>query len=285
MTPPAGRIVITGAGGQVGTAVTAAAGRQGRDSAGPDVGAVGHHRRRVQPRGSRARRRGDQLCGLHRRGRRRKPTSPRAYAVNATGPRHLARACAQAGARLVHISTDYVFSGESAARIAAASLRARRPGRAAERLRPQQACGRAGGARRLAGGDGGAHRLGLHRAGGKDFVAVMRRLAAGDGTVDVVDDQIGSPTYAADLVQALLEVADEGSRSRLVHAANSGATSRFEQARAVFEGVGADPAAGAAGEHRPSSPAGPPARLLRAVRSAVRRRRPPTVAALAGRAC
>ncbi len=43
---------------------------------------------------------------------------------------------------------------------------------------------------------------------GKDFVAAMRRLAAGDGVVDMVDDQTGSPTYIADLVGALLEVAD-----------------------------------------------------------------------------
>ena len=43
---------------------------------------------------------------------------------------------------------------------------------------------------------------------GKDFVAAMRRLAAGDGTVEMVDDQTGSPTYVADLVAALLEVVD-----------------------------------------------------------------------------
>ena len=48
---------------------------------------------------------------------------------------------------------------------------------------------------------------------GGDFVAAMRRLAAGDETVDVVADQIGSPTYVADLVGALLEVAD-GEHSR-----------------------------------------------------------------------
>ena len=43
---------------------------------------------------------------------------------------------------------------------------------------------------------------------GKDFVAAMRRLAAGDRVVDMVDDQVGSPTYIGDLVSALLEVAD-----------------------------------------------------------------------------
>ena len=76
---------------------------------------------------------------------------------------------------------------------------------------------------------------------GSDFVAVMRRLAAGDGPVDVVDDQIGSPTYVGDLVGALLEIADGAIREPLLHAANDGEVSRFDQARAVFEAVGADP--------------------------------------------
>ena len=55
--------------------------------------------------------------------------------------------------------------------------------------------------------------------------------------MDVVADQIGSPTYVGDLVGALLQVADGGSiREPVLHAANAGAASRFEQAQAVFEG-------------------------------------------------
>lgn len=76
---------------------------------------------------------------------------------------------------------------------------------------------------------------------GTDFVAVMRRLATGDGPVDVVSDQTGSPTYVADLTAALLEVAGAGVPGGVLHAANEGAVSRFAQARAVFEECGADP--------------------------------------------
>ncbi len=78
---------------------------------------------------------------------------------------------------------------------------------------------------------------------GKDFVAAMRRLAAGDGEVEMVDDQTGSPTYTGDLVAALLEVADGKvhAPNGIVHAANAGEATRCGQARAVFEGVGADP--------------------------------------------
>jgi dTDP-4-dehydrorhamnose reductase len=76
---------------------------------------------------------------------------------------------------------------------------------------------------------------------GRDFVAVMRRLAAGDDPVDVVDDQIGSPTYVGDLAAALLQVADDRVGGPVLHAVNEGAVSRFELARAVFAECGADP--------------------------------------------
>jgi dTDP-4-dehydrorhamnose reductase len=79
-------------------------------------------------------------------------------------------------------------------------------------------------------------------ADGSDFAAVMRRLAAGDGEVEVVADQVGSPTYVGDLVDALLQIADDESiREPVLHAANGGAASRFEQAQALFEDLGADP--------------------------------------------
>ncbi|MGV0602518.1 sugar nucleotide-binding protein, partial [Mycolicibacterium pulveris] len=60
--------------------------------------------------------------------------------------------------------------------------------------------------------------------------------------VEVVADQIGSPTYVADLTTALLEVAAGDIAAPVLHAANEGEASRFEQAQAVFEAVGADPA-------------------------------------------
>jgi dTDP-4-dehydrorhamnose reductase len=56
----------------------------------------------------------------------------------------------------------------------------------------------------------------------------------------VVADQVGSPTYTGDLVPALLQIA-ASTAPPLLHVTNDGAASRFEQARAVFEEVGADP--------------------------------------------
>jgi dTDP-4-dehydrorhamnose reductase len=69
----------------------------------------------------------------------------------------------------------------------------------------------------------------------------MRRLAAGDDPVNMVADQVGTPTYSVDLVAALLELVERPDAPPLLHLSNEGAGSRFDQARAVFEGVGADP--------------------------------------------
>ena len=161
---------------------------------------------------------------------------PRAHAVNTVGPENVAHACARAGAELIHISTDYVFSGAQ-----------RHPYEIDDETGPLSVYGRT----KLAGEFAvlaampDAHIVRsawiYHGAGGTDFVATMRRLAAGDGPVDVVADQIGSPTYVGDLAGALLQVADGAIREPLLHAANEGAVSRFEQAQAVFEAVGADP--------------------------------------------
>lgn len=160
-----------------------------------------------------------------------------ARAVNAVGPGNLARACARSGARLVHISTDYVFSGDLG-----------RPYEIDDPTGPLSVYGRT----KLDG------ELAVHAAlpqahvvrtswvytggiGGGDFVSVMRNLAATDRVIDVVADQSGSPTYSHDLVGALLDIAAGGISAPVLHAANAGAASRYEQARAVFSAVGADP--------------------------------------------
>ena len=167
-----------------------------------------------------------------------------AYAVNAAGPEHVARACARAGARLIHVSTDYVFSGD----FGDGEPRPYEPGDEADPrgvyARSKLAGERAVLAALPEASQGIVVRTAWVYTGGtgKDFVAVMRRLAAGHGPVDVVDDQTGSPTYVADLAAALLQVADNRVPGPILHAANGGEVSRFGQARAVFEECGADPA-------------------------------------------
>ena len=167
-----------------------------------------------------------------------------AHAVNAAGPEYVARACARAGARLIHVSTDYVFSGD----FGDGEPRPYEPGDEADPrgvyARSKLAGERAVLAALPEASQGIVVRTAWVYTGGtgKDFVAVMRRLAAGHGPVDVVDDQTGSPTYVADLAAALLQVADNRVPGPILHAANGGEVSRFGQARAVFEECGADPA-------------------------------------------
>lgn len=165
--------------------------------------------------------------------------SDRAHAVNAVAPAHLAKACARVGAALIHLSTDYVFSG--------VFEEEPRPYDVADPTGPLSVYGRT----KLAGEQAVLAALPdarvvrtawIYEGGdGTDFAAVMRRAAAGTGTVDVVADQIGSPTYVGDLCSALLQIADGGVGGPVLHAANTGAASRFEQARAVFTALGADP--------------------------------------------
>jgi dTDP-4-dehydrorhamnose reductase len=263
------RIVIIGAGGLVGTVLAAQAAKRGRDvlalrSAECDVTDPAAVERHIDA--------DDAVinCAAFTKVDEAEQAEARAWAVNATGAENVAHACARAGACLVHVSTDYVFSGDFGGA-------ERRPYEIDDETGPLSVYGRS----KLAGEfavlsampDANVVRTSWIFSGGDggDFVATMRRLAGGDGTVDVVADQIGSPTYVGDLVGALLEAADGTISEPVLHAANGGEASRFEQARAVFELVGADPArvrpVDTAGHPRPAPR--PPYSALSAGRSAV----------------
>ncbi|MEU4316907.1 dTDP-4-dehydrorhamnose reductase [Nocardia sp. NPDC024068] len=158
-----------------------------------------------------------------------------AFAVNATGPAVLARACARAGARLVHVSTDYVFPGTGAV-----------PYETTDPTGPATVYGRS----KLAGeravrehcpNSQIVRTAWVYSGDDGDFVATMRRLERERDTVNVVTDQIGTPTYAADLAAGLLELAAGPGAPAVLHATNSGRASWFDLARAVFAGIGADP--------------------------------------------
>lgn len=232
------RVVITGAGGLVGRVLAAEAGRRGHEvlalsSADCDVTDATAVERHISA--------GDVVinCAAYTRVDDAERDEARATAVNATGAENVAHACARAGADLVHISTDYVFSGDF-------GDEARRPYEIDDLTGPLSAYGRS----KLAGEFGVLTAMPdafivrtawIFSGTGSDFVATMRRKAAGDETIEVVADQIGSPTYVGDLVEALLEVAEGTIRQPVLHAANLGEASRWEQARAVFELAGADP--------------------------------------------
>ncbi|ASR34276.1 dTDP-4-dehydrorhamnose reductase [Prauserella marina] len=164
----------------------------------------------------------------------------RAFAVNADGPRVLAAACSSWRVPLVHVSTDYVFSGE-----------AERPYLPEDPLSPRSAYGRtkAAGEDAVLGSGASAwvvRTAWVYGERGGNFVKTMTRLEGERDVLSVVDDQRGSPTWSADLAAGLLELAGkiadgEGPSSRILHCTGGGETSWFEFARAIFEELGADP--------------------------------------------
>ncbi|WNG88987.1 dTDP-4-dehydrorhamnose reductase [Mycobacterium sp. ITM-2016-00317] len=238
-----GRIVISGAGGLVGRVLAGQARESGRDvvtltSAQWDI----TDPERTGQIAETVLRAGDVVvnCAAFTQVDAAEAEPERAHAVNATGAGNVARACARACASLIHLSTDYVFSGTFDGDP--------RPYDVDDPTGPLSVYGRT----KLAGEqavlaalpDAHVVRTAWIYEGrdGSDFAAVMRRAALGDGTVDVVADQIGSPTYVGDLCQALLQLAAGGIHAPVLHAANAGAASRFDQAQAVFALLGQDPA-------------------------------------------
>jgi dTDP-4-dehydrorhamnose reductase len=157
----------------------------------------------------------------------------RAYALNAVAPRRLARVCAELGARLVHVSTDYVFDGAKQV-----------PYVETDRPMPLNVYG----VSKLAGeyevlASPGPHQVvrssGLYgvrpcRAKGGNFIDTMYRVAAQQPEVKVVNDEVLTPTFTADLAAQIRVLALEGPAG-LYHATNQGSCSWYEFARAIFD--------------------------------------------------
>jgi dTDP-4-dehydrorhamnose reductase len=159
-----------------------------------------------------------------------------AYAVNAAGPSLLASACAESGVRLIHVSTDYVFAGNSEIPY--------EPGDVTE---PRTAYGRTKLAGELAvrailpDTSHVVRTAWLYGGTGQHFVRTMAGLERSRETVTVVDDQVGSPTWTGDLARGLIDLARSDVPPGTLHATNAGAVSWYGFARAVFEELGADP--------------------------------------------
>jgi dTDP-4-dehydrorhamnose reductase len=158
-----------------------------------------------------------------------------AYAINAEGAGRLARAAADAGARLVQVSTDYVFRGDATT-----------PYPEDAPLDPLGAYGRtkAAGERLVREAHPGAHIVRtawLYGEHGASFPRTMLRLASEHETVSVVTDQLGQPTWTRDLASAIVALLDADAPAGVYHGTNSGEATWFDLARATFELAGLDP--------------------------------------------
>jgi dTDP-4-dehydrorhamnose reductase len=158
----------------------------------------------------------------------------RCMAVNGAGPANLARAANQCGARLFHISTDYVFDGRRAVP---------QPYLEHDPVAPVSAYGRS----KLAGEEAvrefcSEHLIirtaWLYGIAGNNFLKTMLRLAVTDPqrTIRVVDDQIGSATWTYRLAQQISKLIDSDIRG-IIHATAQGQGSWFETARCFLDAM------------------------------------------------
>ncbi|MBK4346478.1 dTDP-4-dehydrorhamnose reductase [Lacisediminihabitans changchengi] len=160
-----------------------------------------------------------------------------AYAVNAVGVQNLAIAASETGAKLVTVSTDYVFDGSATTPYAENTPRG-----------PISAYGRTKGeGERLAleahpDGTYVVRTAWLYGAGGANFAKTMVKLAATHDTVSVVDDQRGQPTWTGDLAAQIVALVDSDAPAGIYHGTNSGETTWFDFAKAIYIEAGLDPA-------------------------------------------
>ncbi|WP_439555905.1 dTDP-4-dehydrorhamnose reductase [Dyadobacter sp.] len=150
--------------------------------------------------------------------------------VNRDGARNIARLCKQYDSTLIHISTDFVFKGDIPKLLSEDDL-----------TTPENIYGLT----KLE-GEGAISEIlpehfiirtsWLYSEYGSNFVKTMLRLAQDRSELGVIVDQVGSPTYGIDLANAILDIAESGSREYgIYHYSNEGAVSWYDFAKAVFD--------------------------------------------------
>jgi dTDP-4-dehydrorhamnose reductase len=159
-----------------------------------------------------------------------------AFQVNALGAENVALAAKVCGANLIHISTDYVFSGDSES-----------PWKISDIRNPKSAYGRsklAGEEKVLASYSEGTLLLRtawLYSPWKKNFMTTVLRMAAQDSAqIKMVNDQIGQPTSAIDLAIRIITLADRSIKNGIFHATNSGQASWFDFAKEIMQIHGED---------------------------------------------
>jgi len=223
------KLLVTGAAGMLGRDVMLAAGNAGHELVGYgrvelDVTGPAQLRRRLELE------RPDVVinCAAWTDVDGAETAEESAFAVNGKGAGNVAAAAAEVEARIVHVSTDYVFDGAKGA-----------PYVESDQPAPLSAYGRT----KLAGEEAVAaankrhfivRSAGLFGVGGRNFVGTMLRLAEAQNEVTVVRDQVGSPTYTWHLAYGIVRLI-EGIEYGIHHMAAAGQCSWYEFAREIFE--------------------------------------------------
>ena len=169
-------------------------------------------------------------CAAYTAVDRAESDAERCLSINRDAVGHLATAAREVGARIIHISTDYVFDG-----------RATRPYREDDTPSPTSVYGRT----KLAGEQILLRELStdavilrtawLYSEVGNNFVKTMLRLGAERPEIRVVNDQLGSPTYAGDLAEAVLHILTAPTfHPGIYHYTNEGTCSWYDFARHIL---------------------------------------------------
>jgi len=159
-----------------------------------------------------------------------------AMAANAVGPKNLAKACKKTGARLIHLSTDYVFRGDATTPYPEDS-----PRDPVSAYGKSKAAGEDAVLDEYPDGSVIIRTAWLYGEYGPSFPRTMLNAAATRDTLHVVDDQVGQPTWSKDLAQQIRLIVDSDIRSGIFHGTNSGQTSWWNFARVIFETADLDP--------------------------------------------
>ncbi len=158
-----------------------------------------------------------------------------AMAVNRDGTANVCRACGEAGARVVYVSTDYVFDGRATAPIPPDARRAPLGAYARGKSEGEAAVERSAGPWTI------VRTAWVFGPGGPNFVDTVRKAAAEGRTLKVVNDQVGAPTSTRLLAEGLWGLVRREATGHW-HLTASGSASWFEVARTVYAAAGTDPA-------------------------------------------
>jgi dTDP-4-dehydrorhamnose reductase len=152
------------------------------------------------------------------------------FEINANGPKNLASVCKEKNAKLVQISTDYVFSGNASV-----------PYRESDPTNPKSVYGKSKEA-----GEKFVQQIlpenyyifrtaWLYGKHGKNFGKTILELEKTKDFLNVVNDQVGQPTWTTDLAKKIIEVVERGCSTGIYHGTSTGQVSWFEYAKKIFQ--------------------------------------------------
>ena len=154
-----------------------------------------------------------------------------AHVVNVGGVKNLVAACQSVRSTLIHFSTDYVFNGSSSSPWLESDKRDPISEYGKSKAQAEQILEESFSEKSII-----IRTAWLYSKYGANFVKTMVKLSQGDSQrIEVVNDQIGQPTFATDLADKTIELIQSSQKSGIFHGTNSGETSWYELARYIFE--------------------------------------------------